>query len=123
MGIPTANFDEDVVNNLPKEAEPGVYFGFAQVEQGPVYKMVMSVGWNPFYNNTKKSMETYIIHKFDEDFYGKILKVGMLGYLRPEKNFSSVDDLIKAIKNDVTDAEDKLEEEEFAKYKTHPFFT
>ena len=32
--------------------------------------MVLSMGWNPFYGNTKKSFETHIIHKFDQDFYG-----------------------------------------------------
>ncbi|XP_008195627.2 riboflavin kinase [Tribolium castaneum] len=123
LGIPTANFDEDVVGNLPEEIEPGVYFGFAQIENGPIYKMVMSVGWNPFYKNTKKSMETYIIHKFDEDFYGKILKVVMLGYLRSEKDFKSVEDLIQAINNDVLEAQTKLDEEQFAKYKCDQFFT
>ncbi|KAJ3649354.1 hypothetical protein Zmor_021118 [Zophobas morio] len=123
LGIPTANYDVDVVNNMPKEVEPGIYFGFAKVDQGPVYKMVMSVGWNPFYNNTQKSMEIYIIQKFDEDFYGKMLKVVMLGYLRPEKNFNSVDELIKAINNDVKEAEVKLDEEQFSKFKTHEFFS
>lgn len=27
---------------------------WAQVGSGPVYKSVMSIGWNPFYNNTKR---------------------------------------------------------------------
>ena len=34
--------------------------------------------------------ETHIIHNFKEDFYGSTLKVCMLGYLRPMKNFSSL---------------------------------
>ena len=36
--------------------ETGIYYGFASVDGGPVYKMVMSIGWNPFYKNVKKSM-------------------------------------------------------------------
>ena len=36
--------------------ESGVYYGWARVEQGPVYKMVMSVGWNPQFQNEKRSM-------------------------------------------------------------------
>ncbi|RZC33396.1 Flavokinase domain containing protein, partial [Asbolus verrucosus] len=123
LGIPTANYPNDVVDGLPRDVEPGVYFGFASVDEGPVHKMVMSVGWNPFYNNTKKSMETYILHKFEEDFYGKVLKVVMLGYLRPEKNFDSLDELIAAINDDVKEAEEKLELAEFADYKTHQFFS
>ena len=37
---------------------------------------VMSIGWNPFYENKKRAMETHIVHKFDEaDLYGRQLKV------------------------------------------------
>lgn len=46
----------DVVDNLPEAVSTGIYYGWASVDRGPVYKMVMSIGWNPFYNNTKKSM-------------------------------------------------------------------
>ena len=53
--------------------------------------MVLSMGWNPFYGNTKKSFETHIIHNFEKDFYGSELIVVMLGYLRPEKNYDSLD--------------------------------
>jgi FAD synthase len=31
-----------------------------------VYKMVMSIGWNPFYNNTEKTAEPWILHDFDQ---------------------------------------------------------
>jgi len=51
-----ANYEEDVVEKLPSEFECGIYCGWASVGNGPVYKMVMSVGFNPFYNNTKKTM-------------------------------------------------------------------
>ena len=54
--FPTANFPMDVVDNLPEAVSTGIYYGWASVDRGPVYKMVMSIGWNPFYNNTKKSM-------------------------------------------------------------------
>jgi len=36
--------------------ETGIYYGYAKVDGGPVYKMVMSIGWNPYYKNVKKSM-------------------------------------------------------------------
>lgn len=52
----TANFSSDVIKNLPENFGTGVYFGWAQVENSPIYMMVMSIGWNPFYNNTEKSM-------------------------------------------------------------------
>ena len=34
--------------------------------------------------------ETHIMHKFKEDFYGSELSVVVLGYIRPEKSFSSL---------------------------------
>jgi hypothetical protein len=34
--------------------------------------------------------ETYLMHTFDDDFYGSKLKVIMLGYIRPMKDFSSL---------------------------------
>ena len=30
------------------------------------------------------------MHKFTEDFYGATMRVCILGYLRPEKNFDSL---------------------------------
>lgn len=51
-----ANYPESVVDNLPKEMPLGVYYGWGSVDDGEVYKMVLSVGWNLYYKNTKKSM-------------------------------------------------------------------
>ncbi|MCL4137092.1 UNVERIFIED_CONTAM: hypothetical protein GTU68_061959 [Idotea baltica] len=56
LGIPTANLSEEVIDHLPEDLKPGIYYGLSSVDQGSVYKMVLSVGWNPFYNNEKKSM-------------------------------------------------------------------
>lgn len=46
------------MNNLPKNFETGIYYGWASVENDSdrVHKMVMSVGWNPYYKNEHKSM-------------------------------------------------------------------
>ena len=43
-GFPTANFAEDVIEALPQELVGGIYWGFASVDNGPVYGMVMSIG-------------------------------------------------------------------------------
>jgi riboflavin kinase len=31
-----------------------------------VYKMCMSIGWNPFYQNKEKTAEPWILHDFDK---------------------------------------------------------
>lgn len=52
----TANFPIEVVQSLPAEIETGIYFGWAKVDDGEVHKMVMSIGWNPYFVNKEKSM-------------------------------------------------------------------
>ena len=73
-GFPTANFSEEVIAKLPNELVGGIYWGLASVDRGPVYGMVISIGWNPFYQNQKRAMETHILHEFPEDLYDKHLK-------------------------------------------------
>lgn len=122
LGIPTANLPEDEVEKLPPNIETGTYFGYASIDDGPVYKMVMSIGWNPYYKNEKKSMEVHIMHKFNEDFYGKTIRIVILGYLRPELDFDSVESLIKQIHEDIRQAEELLDQPEYLEYKTHSYF-
>lgn len=59
----SANLSETVVNRLPKDLDTGIYYGWAAL-QGQVYKMVTSIGWNPYYKNEKKSVvniwKTYV---------------------------------------------------------------
>lgn len=54
--LSVANVPQEVVQQLPAELETGVYFGWANVENGEVHKAVLSIGWNPFYDNKEKSM-------------------------------------------------------------------
>ncbi|XP_060618163.1 riboflavin kinase [Anolis sagrei] len=122
LGIPTANFSEEVVDSFPADISTGIYYGWACVGNGDVHKMVLSIGWNPYYKNVKKSVETHIIHTFDEDFYGEMLSIIIVGYIRPEKNFESLDALIAAIKSDIEVSEKTLEFPEHQKLKHHNFF-
>ncbi|XP_078531916.1 riboflavin kinase [Lissotriton helveticus] len=121
LGIPTANFPEDVVDNLPSDISTGIYYGWGCVGDGDVHKMVMSIGWNPFYKNTKKSAETHIIHTFEDDFYGETLSIVIAGYIRPERTFNSLDALISAIHSDIEEAKKQLDLPEFTKLKDQFF--
>jgi riboflavin kinase len=59
LGIPTANIPvEGLAVAGQKDLESGIYFGWAGIDfQGDcVYPMVMSIGWNPFYKNEKRSV-------------------------------------------------------------------
>ncbi|KAF9813900.1 hypothetical protein SFRURICE_008055 [Spodoptera frugiperda] len=122
LGCPTANYPLEVVQSLPKDLEPGVYYGWAQVDKGDTYKMVANIGWCPFYQNKQMSVETHILHKFDKDFYGSQLKIGLVGYLRGEKNFNSLEELINEIKQDISNAEKLLEQPDAQNIKNDKYF-
>jgi len=122
LGTPTANLEDAVVEKLPANFPTGIYYGWAQVDQGPVYESVTSIGWNPYFKNQKKSMETYVMHEFDEDFYGSTLRVCLVGYIRDEMDFKSLEDLKVAIQNDIEFSKQELEKPENSKYRTEDFF-
>lgn len=46
---------KDYANELV-EHPSGVYFGWAGLPTRGVFKMVMSIGWNPYFNNTEKTI-------------------------------------------------------------------
>ncbi|KYQ91319.1 hypothetical protein DLAC_08265 [Tieghemostelium lacteum] len=124
LGIPTANLPIEDYEEQLREIPVGVYYGFANVEglnNDKVYPMAMSIGWNPFYKNTKKTIEVHLIEKFDRDFYGKELKAIALGYIRPMCTFNSLDELIKAIQKDIEISKESLQTQ--SEYQTNSFFT
>ena len=87
-----------------------------------VEKAVVSVGWNPFYGNTKKSVETHIINSYDSDLYGRFLKLIICAYIRPELNFDSLDELVTAISDDIEYSKSQLDtQEELKPYKYDAF--
>ncbi|MEQ2211950.1 hypothetical protein XENOCAPTIV_021771, partial [Xenoophorus captivus] len=57
---PPANFPDSVVDSLPADVSTGIYYGWACVGNSDIHKMVTSIGWNPYYKNTKKSMCSYM---------------------------------------------------------------
>ncbi|KAM7533172.1 hypothetical protein Aperf_G00000121038 [Anoplocephala perfoliata] len=122
LGIPTANLDDEVVQCVPESMKTGVYAGFAQVNNGPVYKMVMSLGWNPFYKNEKKSLEVHILNIFDEDFYDERLTIVVLHYIRPERDFESLEQLIAEIHNDISLTEKVLDKPGFRDFVNDEIF-
>uniref|UniRef100_G3S864 riboflavin kinase n=1 Tax=Gorilla gorilla gorilla TaxID=9595 RepID=G3S864_GORGO len=88
-----ANFPEQVVDNLPADISSGIYYGWASAESRDGQKMVVSIRWNPYYENTKKSMETHTMHTFKEHFYGEILSVAIV-----ESLISAIQDLPELLK-------------------------
>ncbi|GIJ98993.1 riboflavin kinase [Aspergillus viridinutans] len=90
---------------------------------------VLSIGYNPFYKNKTKSIEIHIMpplsspsptaegageagqvkfHKLP-DFYGTQLKLLILGYIRPEYDYVSLEALIEDIRVDCEVARKSLQ--------------
>ncbi len=58
--IVSANFNDEVVSKLPVEVTTGIYYGWAKLaSESEVRKAVVSIGWNPYYHNVKKSVVSH----------------------------------------------------------------
>ena len=88
LGIPTANLNMDTLGELGTTLETGIYYGWARLNNQH-YETVVSVGWNPFYSNTVKTIEAHLLHSLN-DFYDERLELLLFGYLRQEANFKSL---------------------------------
>lgn len=121
LGIPTANLSTEGYSGLLLEHPSGVYFGWAGLSDRGIYKMAMSIGWNPYFGNSEKTIEPWLLHQFTEDFYGEELRLAIVGYIRPEENFPSVESLIAKIHEDGRIANRALDLPLYSKYKDEPF--
>lgn len=96
MGIPTANVDYDPKMAIPKS---GVYAGITYVD-GRRLKCVINVGNNPTFEASDITIESHILD-FNEDIYGKYIRISFALRLRDDKKFSSIDELKKQINQDI----------------------
>lgn len=77
-------------------------------QQWQIYPMVMSIGYNPFYKNKVRSAEVHVLHNFAADFYGAPMRLLILGFIREERDYSSLDALVKDINIDCDVARQSL---------------
>lgn len=141
LGIPTANIP---INDDLNQLDTGIYYGWCKlapttssetttkrndgrevtINNGKhlsgaelqTLPMVMSIGWNPFYNNKEKAAEVHIMHSFSENFYGADIKFNVLGYIRPELNYTTKEALINDINLDIEIGLDILKRPVYAEY-------
>ncbi|GAB5036377.1 riboflavin kinase [Nannochloropsis oceanica] len=118
LGIPTANLDMEQVGAMVDYWPNGIYFGFVFLRD-QIYKAVASIGTNPYFKNSQKTVEPHLLYEFPDDFYGEELKFLVCGYVRPEASFPSLDELVKAIRNDIAFARAALEEPEWKKFSSN----
>ena len=106
LGFPTANLE-----TLPHTATPadGVYAGTlisltpdgAEAARWPA---AISVGANPTFEGTDRTIEAYALDRDDLDLYGTHAAIEFAARLRDNTKFDSVDALVAQIHQDVSQA-------------------
>jgi len=100
LGFPTAN-----VETLPHTAIPadGVYAGWLHVGEEAM-PAAISVGTNPQFDGTERTVEAYAIDRVGLDLYGLHVAVDFLAFVRGQARFESIEALLEAIAEDVKTA-------------------
>jgi riboflavin kinase len=64
-----ANLSDEAIDALVSGLETGVYYGWTQIGElgSKVYPMVMSLGWNPYFKNEKRSAVSFFFDEFSLD--------------------------------------------------------
>ena len=89
LGYPTANLQiESAEKLIPGN---GVYAVIAAVEQS-TYKAMMNIGVRPTVDGKKRMIEVNLFD-FNQDLYGKTLRVYIKHYLRGEVKFNGLEEL------------------------------
>ncbi len=100
LGYPTANLSAHSEQFPPN----GVYLAEAWIH-GVLYHGVVNLGYRPTVSSGKSErvLEIYLLD-FDRDIYGEDVEVRFTRYLRPERKFDSLEDLVRQIELDVRQA-------------------
>ncbi len=102
IGFPTANIPVPNVMAWPADA---VYAGWCRRENGEVHPCAINIGRRPtFYEHAEQSLLEAHLIGFEGDLYGEQVGVSFLGFLRSERKFNGIDQLIEQLKTDVEDA-------------------
>ena len=105
VGFPTANLHISEEDLCPRH---GAYVTQV-VYDGKCYGGVLNIGYNPTFGGNRLSVETHIFD-FNQEIYGKKIKINLLKFLRGEQKFSGPAELADQIKEDIRQAKKILSE-------------
>ena len=98
INFPTINQEIEGIS-LPD----GVYISRTIIDN-KIYKSMTNVGTHPTISELNKPIiETHLIN-FSEMIYGKIVKVELLKFIREQKKFASLNDLMAQLEKDLVEA-------------------
>lgn len=113
LRLPTAHADNPFTSASSSSSTPALPSS-PSTSPYALYPMVMSIGYNPYFKNTVRTAEVHILHKFEQTFYGEPLRLLILGYIRPEKDYPSLEALIEDIRFDTRVAGESLKRKTWA---------
>ena len=98
IGFPTAN-----IRNTQRKPLPlfGVYATRTKID-GEAYDSITNVGTNPTFGKADVSIETHIFD-YSSNIYGKYIEVDFIDFIREQKCFTSVSELVKQIGSDCSE--------------------
>jgi riboflavin kinase/FMN adenylyltransferase len=105
LGVPTANVSVPATLTVP---QIGVYAVTVGVD-GRNLPGVANLGVRPTFDGREKVLEVHVLG-FDENLYGRQLRVGFVERIRDEMRFESIDELRTQIRRDIVSATVILEE-------------
>lgn len=118
LGFPTANlphFNDELKQN---SIQNGVYIGFGKIQGcSTIYPCISNIGKSPTFvgeENQVRIVETFLLnHSKDnatipDEFYGEILRIALVGFIRCERKFNGLEELTQQINLDVDQAQNIL---------------
>jgi riboflavin kinase/FMN adenylyltransferase len=100
LGYPTANVDTVPHSAIPAD---GVYAGWLTAK-GERMPAAISVGTNPTFDGTVRTVEAYAIDRIGLDLYEERAAVEFLAYLRGMEKFDTIEALLDRMADDVKQA-------------------
>ncbi|MEO0100983.1 MAG: riboflavin biosynthesis protein RibF [candidate division WOR-3 bacterium] len=110
IGFPTLNLQPLEPNKLlPIDGVYAVYF-YPEISSRNFYQGVMNIGTRPTFEGRERQIEVHLIGKEKLTFQPQEVKVEICQRIRPEKKFSTIEELREEIKKDIQNAERILRE-------------
>jgi len=102
IGFPTANIPVPKLMAWPTD---GVYAGWASRADGAKHGCAINIGRRPtFHDDASQSLLEAHLIDFEGDLYGESMAVSFVEFLRSERKFEGVGQLVSQLKSDVDSA-------------------
>ncbi|MFC9068788.1 bifunctional riboflavin kinase/FAD synthetase [Streptomyces harbinensis] len=96
LGIPTANLDVVPGSAIPAD---GVYAGWLTAGEER-WAAAISIGTNPQFEGTVRSVEAHVVDRTDLDLYGQWVAVDFHSFVRGQETFPSLDAFLARLEED-----------------------